>query len=424
MRFLRLLLVAVCLGAALPAAAQATEFGLSEQQATSFPDGRLRALGVKYARLIAPWNAATSEPARVQAWLDAVAAAGMTPHVAFEHLRTDNCPGSPCVLPTRAQYRAAIDAFRARWPQVTTFTTWNEANHSSQPVAERPEIVAGYWAELTAACPGCTIVAGDVLDSGSYVRWLQRFEAAAPTTPQRWGLHNYGDVTYGTTTGTDAVLAAMPGELWIEETGGIVTLRNAAGRVTLSTNEARAAESVNRAFDIVATRPRITRMYLYHWKAATLTDRFDAGLVRPDGTIRASYANAQTRLAALASAAAVTTTTAKTAVTVTARWSTVKRSQLLVRVKCNAAAKVCRGALAATVRTKRTSKARTLTKVLAKKRTYATTAKKPTVTVRLNVSTAMRTRIRSAAIRRLVVTATELKPAVVAAQRTLKLAKP
>ncbi len=434
LRILALLAVAVGLSASAPPVARAADFGLSEQQATSFADGRLRALGVRYARLIAPWNAATSEPARVQAWLDAVAAAGMTPHVAFEHLRTDHCPGSPCVLPTRAQYREAFDAFRARFPQVTTFTTWNEANHSSQPVAERPEVVAGYWAELTAACPGCTVVSGDVLDSGSYVRWLKRFQAAAPATPQRWGLHNYGDVTYGTQAGTDAVLAAVPGELWIEETGGIVTLRNAAGHTTLSSNEARAAESVNRAFAIAATRPRITRMYLYHWKANTLQDRFDAGLVRPDGTIRASYANAQARLAEHAAAATKAPTAARPAVSVSARWSTVRRGQLLVRVKCvgvgagvsigAATAGICRGRLAATIRTKRTSKSGTLMTSIAKRRVYATTAAKTTTTLRLNVPRALRTRLRGAAIRRVAITVTESRPAAVRATSTLRLAKP
>jgi hypothetical protein len=178
-----------------------------------------------------------------------------------------------------------VRRFVGRFPQVRTYTTWNEANHVSQPVADRPEAVAGYYEELRAACPRCTIVAGDVLDSGTYVRWLRRFRAATTTSPRLWGLHNYSDVTYGRTTGTDAVLAAVPGRLWIEETGGIVTLRNAAGRVTLATDEARAATAVARALVIARTRPRVTRLYVYQWRAGA-QDRFDAGLVRPDGSAR------------------------------------------------------------------------------------------------------------------------------------------
>jgi hypothetical protein len=88
-----------------------------------------------------------------------------------------------------------VRRFVARFPQVRTYTTWNEANHVSQPVADRPEAVAGYYEELRAACARCTTVAGDLLDSGTYVGWLRRFRAATATSPRLWRLHNYSDVT-------------------------------------------------------------------------------------------------------------------------------------------------------------------------------------------------------------------------------------
>ena len=214
------------------------------------------------ARLLVPlallYDAATSEPAQVQAWLSAVAAAGLRPHVAFQHAAGTQCPDLPWSAPSRA------------------------------------------------SCAGCTIVAGDVLDAGSFVRWIERFRAAADGDPRLWGLHNYSDVTYGRTTGTDAMLAAVPGRLWIEETGGIVTLRNAAGRATLATDEARAARAVSRGFAIARTRPRITRTYVYQWRAGA-TDRFDAGLVRPDGTARPSLAALAGRLRTAAAAAPAVT---------------------------------------------------------------------------------------------------------------------
>lgn len=410
--------------AAVAAPAYATEFGLSDQQPATWSDPRVRALGLQHARLIVPWDAATSEPARTQAWLDAVAAAGLSPHIVFEHLRSDHCPDSPCVVPTRAQYRAAVDAFRARWPQVTTFTTWNEVNHFTQPVAELPEVVAGYWAELTAACPSCTIVAGDVLDSGNYVRWLGRFKAAAPTMPQRWGLHNYADVSYGTTTGTDTVLANVPGELWIEETGGIVTLRDERGRPTFSTSETRAAASIDRAFAIAKARPRIKRMYVYHWKPHTLTDTFDAGLVRPDGSARDSLTRMTANLLAFRSTAPATPSAPTPQATVTARWSTVKRNQLLVRVRCTATGGVCRGKITVAAETRRTSAAAMRTTRLATTRSYRTTAAKRTALVRVNVSKAARTRIRAAKTRRLAVSLTATKPTVATADSALKLARP
>ncbi|MCW2983350.1 MAG: hypothetical protein JWR63_920, partial [Conexibacter sp.] len=289
-----LLLALLILACPAGTAAAAVTVGLGDQKASAFADPRAGALGLRYARLIVPWDAATSEPAAVDAWLAAVAAAGMAPHVAFEHLRSDSCPGRRCVVPTRAQYGAAVRRFVARFPAVRTYTTWNEANHASQPVASRPEAVAGYYDELRAACPSCTVVAGDVLDSGSYASWLRRFLAASTTTPRLWGLHDYGDVTYGRTTGADTVLSIVPGSVWVEETGGIVTLRSAPApaRPTFATTEAAAATAIDRAFAIAAARPRITRMYIYEWMAFA-GDAFDAGLVRPDGSARPSLAALQ-----------------------------------------------------------------------------------------------------------------------------------
>ena len=285
-------------------AAHAATVGLADQQAAAYADPRAQALGLRYARLTVPWDAATSQPQAVATWLAAVRAAGMAPHVAFEHLATDRCPQRPCTTPTAAQYGAAVRRFVARFPQVRTYTTWNEANHASQPVADDPEAVAAYYDELRAACASCTVVAGDVLDSGSYRRWLapERFLRASATTPRLWGLHDYGDVTYGRTTGVDTVLATVPGALWIEETGGLVALRNATGSRRLHRHRGLGGERDRRAFAIAAANPRIGRMYVYQWRA-NATDRFDAGLVRPDGSARPSYAALARDLAAPARAA-------------------------------------------------------------------------------------------------------------------------
>ena len=103
-----------------------------------------------------------------------------------------------------------------------------------EPNVGRPELVAAYYDQLVAACPGCTVVAGDVLDSGSYASWLRRFVAASGGAPRLWGLHDYGDVTYGRTSGVDTVLGIVPGTLWIEETGGIVSLRDEQGRLDVA----------------------------------------------------------------------------------------------------------------------------------------------------------------------------------------------
>ena len=109
-------------------------------------------------------------------------------------------------------------------------------------------------------------------------------------SPQLWGLQNHSDVTYGTTSGTDSVLAAIPGVLWVEETGGIVVRRDASGRELRSPlMPARPARAISGAFALARDRPRIERMYIYHWRAGA-SDLFDAGVLRPDGSERPSYA--------------------------------------------------------------------------------------------------------------------------------------
>jgi hypothetical protein len=400
MRTRFLLAAAAASALAAPASAGALTVGIGDQQPSAFADGRLRALGLRVARLTVPWDAATTEPAAVQAWLDAAAAAGMAPHVAFEHRRSDRCPGSPCVVPTRVQYRAAVAAFHARFPQVRTFTTWNEANHQSQPVASQPEAVAGFYEALVSVCPSCTVVAGDVLDSGSYVRWLRRFRAATSLSPRLWGLHNYGDTTYGTTSGTDAVLAAVAGKLWIEETGGIVTLRNAAGRSTLAADETRAATAIDRAFAIARARPRVTRMYVYQWRAGA-QDRFDSGLARPDGSLRPSYTRVASDLAAMAS------------VRWSARWSRARARRIVLRAACPAVLARCRGKVTAKVLGHRLTT-----------RAYATTASRRTLSLRIDVSGALWRRLRAAKTRRLVLTVRASTPASNAVQVSLALARP
>lgn len=403
------------------AEARAVEVGIGDQKAASFGDARLRGLGLRYARLIVPYDAATSEPGVVDAWLAATSAAGMVPEVAFEHLRSSRCPGTPCTAPSAAAYGAAVRAFVARWPQVRTYTTWNEANHESQPVASRPELVAAYYDQLVAACPGCTVVAGDVLDSGSYGSWLRRFLAASDTTPQLWGLHDYGDVTYGVTTGADTVLSIVPGTLWIEETGAIVTLRNASGRTTFSTSESAAAGAIDRAFAIAAARPRIGRMYVYEWRAFD-NDPFDAGLVRPDGTARPALDALRRGLGQVASASAGATS--RPAVTWRASWSKVHKRQLVLTARCSTTVVRCTGHATATLRTRKAGVVPASYARVATSRAYRTTSSHRVVTLRITLKTAAYARVRRAAVRKVVLALRATRPAAGTSRVTLKLARP
>ncbi len=167
--------------------------GISDQRATTFADPLFTALGMRTARLIAPWNAILTDPTRLAVWLGAAQAAGIEPLVSFGHAAEDKCPEAPCQAPTVAEYTAAFRAFRAAYPWVTTISPWNEANHQSQPTGTRPRLAAQYYNAVHDNCPGCRIVAADLLDSPNLARYVKVFRAHAKGNPRLWGLHNYSD---------------------------------------------------------------------------------------------------------------------------------------------------------------------------------------------------------------------------------------
>lgn len=186
------------------------------------------------------------------------------------------------------------------------------------------------------------------------------------------------------------MLAATTGTLWIEETGGIVVRRSATGQILLAYDEARAARAVTNAFALTKTRPRIERVYVYQWRAGA-TDLFDAGILRPDGSERPSYA-------ALVAATRAPAQTPSPGMTWKARWS---GRRLILRGTC--AVKPCRGTV--TVALRRGTKAIKRYKA----RTYGTT-------VRFTVSAQVKRRVNRVAL-----TVRATKPVVASQRVVLKL---
>lgn len=114
--------------------------------------------------------------------------------------------------------------------------------------------------------------------------WLRRFRAGLSSEPRLWGLHNYSDVTRGSTAMTEALLAAVGGAVWITETGGLV---RQLGRWPY--DEERARASIARALQLAeAHADRIERMFIYQWQAAA-HEPWDSGLIRPDFSPRPSF---------------------------------------------------------------------------------------------------------------------------------------
>src|SRR6058998_1636168 len=115
---------------AVPAAEARYSVGISDQHPGTFGAPLFRQLGVRYARLVVPWDALNYSPDRTaaDAWLTAARATGARPLVSFSHSRV-----RPRKLPSVRQYERAFRQFRARYPWVRDYSPWNEANHQSQP---------------------------------------------------------------------------------------------------------------------------------------------------------------------------------------------------------------------------------------------------------------------------------------------------
>ncbi|MDX6720351.1 MAG: hypothetical protein QOJ63_2605 [Solirubrobacteraceae bacterium] len=256
--------------------------GIGDQQWALFRQPPFRALGIRDARLVVAYDATRVGYEReiVDNWLREARRAGVRPFITFGHSREH-----PRRLPSAAEFRASFRAFRARYPQVRAYAPWNEINHASQPTSAAPARAAEYYNVVKAECGGCTVLAGDVLDQPGMTRYLAAYRRHLHGSPRVWGLHNYADANRFRTSGLRAMLRSVPGDVWLTETGGIVRF----GR-SFPTSERRAARAVDYALALAADTPRVRRIYLYNWTASKPTDRFDAGLVGPDGVPRPAYA--------------------------------------------------------------------------------------------------------------------------------------
>ena len=278
---MRALLVALVLAGA-PAAPPAAEarfvLGIGDQSMNMLDDARFAALGLRDSRVVVPYDVA-SDPAQLARYapiLDAAHARRIRMLVAFA-----GRPDAPAHLPSVREYRAAVRAFRARFPWIHDFGAWNEANHSSQPTARHPDRAAQLYNALRAECRSCRVVAADVLDQAGFAGWVRRFRRAA-RAPRIWGLHDYVDVNRNRDVSIPRLRRATGGRgvVWLTETGGVVRFARSFGY-----DERRAARSTRHVLRLAARRG-VARVYLYQWSGAPLGARWDSGLVAFDGRPR------------------------------------------------------------------------------------------------------------------------------------------
>ena len=212
----------LCLFLALPAqaAARPPAIGIGEQKASMFDDPHWQRLGLRDVRYIAPWDALRDpvQRAKLDTWMAGARASGSRVVLGFAHsLRSERLART---LPAPWRFEHEFRRFRARYPDVRDWIVWNEANHPFSLTAGRPRRAAQYFDVVAWNCPGCRIVAADVLDVSGMTAWVRRFQRHAVNRPRIWGLHNYVDANKLKDTGTRALLAITTGKIWFTETGG------------------------------------------------------------------------------------------------------------------------------------------------------------------------------------------------------------
>ncbi|HEY1539404.1 MAG TPA: hypothetical protein VGF63_08405 [Solirubrobacteraceae bacterium] len=273
--------------ASTPAAAalrRDVRIGIGDQKPDMFSDSRFIALGVKYARLTISWDAMTVpwEVQELDAWLAAARADGIAPLISLGHSRTDRRS-----LPTPERLEYEFLRMRQRYPWVTTWATWNEANHCGEPTCHRPKLVAAYYRALRRGCPKCTILAPEVLDMPNMSSWVKQFCAGLGFKPTLWGVHNYVEANRFKMTRLRALLRVLPrSDIWLTETGGLVRRDNDSA-TKIPQGPRHAGEVTRYIFDrVVPDNPQIKAVYLYNWNAGPADDTWDSGLITPAGRER------------------------------------------------------------------------------------------------------------------------------------------
>ena len=303
MRLRRLALALLALTALVaPATALAYTTGIGDEQPAMFDSPYFKALHVRIARYIVPYDAADvpRDLAIARLWIGKAEAQHIKPLIAFYHSRV-----SPTKMPDVAKYQREIKKFIADFPEIKEYQAWNEANRGNVPhlfSSPSAKQSAQYYLALRhEAGSGRTVVGLDVLDStniSSTLRYIAQFKRyVGKHLPTIWGLHNYSDTNRFRNKGTKAVIAAVHGQVWLTETGGVVLFGHAFPNVHGS-GLRRAAKALSYMFTLANSNRAITRLYIFQWTGGGVSgERFDAGLMNPNGTPRPGYNVVKTHFA-------------------------------------------------------------------------------------------------------------------------------
>jgi hypothetical protein len=284
-----LLAVLALAGIALPAPSGAlVAVGVGDQTPAMFADARFRALRIEYARLSVAWDALEDprERGRINAWLEAARADGVSPLVTFDRARGRRSR----VLPSPARFEREFRRFHETYPEVSDYATWNEANYSGERTHRRPALVAAYYRRMRRVCPTCNILGAELLDVSNMVSWVHAFKHALHGEPEIWGLHNYVGANRLQTSTTRELLAVTKASIWFTETGGVISRHNHSS-TGFTMSAAHAAKVMRFLFERAARlSERIERIYIYQWDGGGPKASWDSGLIAPNGRARPGYA--------------------------------------------------------------------------------------------------------------------------------------
>ena len=278
-------------------AASSFVVGVADEDPAMFNSPLFTQLNTRITRYITPYDAAVTprDLALAHGFIDQAHSLGVQVLVAFYHSRNGRQAER---MPSVSTYTADIKKFMKAFPFVTLYQPWNEANRGnvrglfSSPSASQS---AAYYVALKKACPRCTNIGLDVLDQPNVrptLAYIRSFESAVrrlhTSLPGTWGLHNYSDTNRFTSSRTRAVLAAVPGNVWLTETGGVVQFGGAFPNHH-GEGLTRAKKALQYMFSLARSNSRIKRLYIFDWSGTSSTERFDAGLVDPRGYPRPGY---------------------------------------------------------------------------------------------------------------------------------------
>lgn len=288
---LRLALTLTILAVFLLAAAQAHArpiIALSDNVNATLTDKRFQATGIKRVRKLVPYDDVVNggwRLAELDQWFATARAQGIEPLVSFYRSYRGKKR-----LPTVAGYRKYFRAFRARYPWVKHFSTWNEANFpAAQPTGNFPKRTAQFYRVARQECSGgrCMVLTNDFRADGSKhsAWWLRVFKRYMGRGPHTWGLVSHPDVNRFSTSRTRWFLRQTRGNVWAVEVGAV----NFFGRGMRPSIRRQTKAMRYLMYRYPRVSRRLKRMYVYHWRAAKYDRLWDSGLLSASGGRRPAY---------------------------------------------------------------------------------------------------------------------------------------